>query len=99
MPWIKKKSNEDFDVPIGCFDGAEYGLAILKGLSGPETERVKKKVITVFEDCRLKITIKANLHIVNFLDITLDLRNNTYDPHRKPDNHPIKTLKTHKNNL
>ena len=54
------------------------GQAILKGLSGQETERVKKKVIKVLKDCGCKITIKANLHIVNFLDITLDLRNNTY---------------------
>ena len=23
-----------------------------------------------------------------FLDITLDLRNNTYEPYRRPDNHP-----------
>ena len=31
-----------------------------------------------FKDNGLKITIKANLDIVNFLDITLDLCNNTY---------------------
>ena len=54
------------------------GTAILKGLSAPETERVKKKVIKVFKDCEPKITIQANFHIVNFLDITLNLRNNTY---------------------
>ena len=65
------------------------GLAISKGLSGPEAERVKKKVMKVFKDCGLKIPIKANLHIVNFLDITLDLRNNTCEPYRKPDNDPV----------
>ena len=60
------------------------GLAILNGLSCPETETIKKKVIKVFKDCGLKITIKANLHIVNFLDITLDLCNNTYEQTRQP---------------
>ena len=50
---------------------------------------MKKKVIKVFKDCELKITIKTNLHIVNFLDITLDLRNNTYEQYRKQDNHPV----------
>ena len=117
IPWVKKERNEDFDVPVFYFDGAEVdelvgsyilqqlsqlfehhsvglyrddGLAILKGLSGPETERVKKKVIKVFKDCELKITIKANLQIVNFLDITLNSRNNTYELLcRKPDNHPV----------
>ena len=66
--WVKKEGNENFDVPMGCFDDAEVcevvgsyilqqlsqvfqhhsadlyrddGLAILKDLSGPETERVK----------------------------------------------------------
>ena len=33
------------------------GLAILKGLSGPETERVKKKVRKVFKDRGIKIKI------------------------------------------
>ena len=61
----------------------------MKGLSGPKTERLKKKDMKVFKDCELKITIKANLHIVNFLDITLDLRNNTYEPYRKPNNHLV----------
>ena len=27
-PWIKKSSDEDFDVPIGCLDGAEIGELI-----------------------------------------------------------------------
>ena len=61
----------------------------MKGLSAPETERVKKKVIKVFKDCGLKITIIAKLHIVNFLDITLDLRNKTHQPNRKSDSHPV----------
>ena len=26
---------------------------------------------------------------MNFLDITLNLRNNTYEPYRKPDSHPV----------
>ena len=60
------------------------GRAILKGLPGPETERVKKKVIKVFKDSGLQITNKANLHIVNFLDITFGLRNYTNEPYRKP---------------
>ena len=106
IPWVKQEGNEDFDVPMGCIDGAEVcelvgsyilqqliklfkqlsigvyrddDLAILKGLSGLETDRVKKKVIKVFKDCGLKNNTKVNLHIVNFLDITLGLLNNTYE--------------------
>ena len=36
-PWVKKSGNQDFDVPMGCFDGAEVcelvGSYILKKLS------------------------------------------------------------------
>ena len=65
------------------------GLAVLKGLLGPETERVNKAVINVYKLCARKITIKTNLHIMNFLDITLDLRNHTCQPCRKADNHSV----------
>ena len=74
IPWVKQEGNEDFDVPMGCIDGAEVcelvgsyilqqliklfkqlsigvyrddDLAILKGLSGSETDRVKKKVKSI----------------------------------------------------
>ena len=53
-------------------------LAISKGLSGTKTDRLKKKVIKILRNCRLRITIKANLYLVNFLDVTFDLRNITY---------------------
>ena len=62
---------------------------MLKGLSGPKTERMKKKVIKVFKNYGLKITIKANLHIVDFLGITLDLSNNTYELYRKTGNYLV----------
>ena len=115
-PWIKRDGDEDFDVPMGCFDGAEIceltgsyllyqltniidknsvglyrddGLGVLKNLSGPETERKKKAIVKLFKDCGLRITIQANLRIVNFLDVELNLDTSTYQPYRKPDNNPI----------
>ena len=65
----------------------DNGLTVLKGLSGPKTERLKKKVIKVFKHCGLEITIKANLYLVDFLDVTFDLCNITYEEYRKPTNH------------
>ena len=61
------------------------GLAVTKGLSGPEIERLKKNVKT-FKDCGLNITIEVYLHTVNYLDVTFNLRKGTYLPYRKPDN-------------
>ena len=62
-------------------------MVVIKGLSGPEIEGLKKNVNT-FKNCKLKITKKANLHTVNYLDETLDFRKDAYLPHRKLDSPP-----------
>ena len=62
----------------------------MKGLSGTEIERMKKRIIKLFKDCGLKITIKGNLKIVNFFDATFNLHKNIYGPYRKPNNQPVR---------
>ena len=115
-PWVKKTDNEEFDVPMGCFDGAEIcelvgifnlnllkstirkenvglycddGLGVLQNLSGPKTERLRKRITKIVKDCRLNIIIKMNWKTVDFLDVRFDLVNNTYEPYRKPNNGPV----------
>ena len=116
-PWVKRKGNKNFDVSMGCLDGAEVrdltglyilsrirsvfenqndvglyrdnGLGILRNLSGPQIERVTKEIIKIFKKCGLSITTKTNLKIVQFLDIELDLINNTYRPYKKPNDSPM----------
>ena len=41
------------------------------------------------KDCGLKGIIKVNFYVVPFSGITLDLHDNIYEPHRKPDNHTV----------
>ena len=65
------------------------GLAVIKGLSVPEIERLKKNVVKTFKDFGLSIIIKANLHTVSYLDVTFDLRKDTYLPYRKSNNPPV----------
>ena len=116
IPWVKKDGGEDFDVPMGCFDGAvvyelvrtfnlnklknvfqnnifglyrDDGFRVIKGFSGPETEKLKRNVVKTFKDYGLNITIEANLHAVNYLDVTFDLQKGTYLSYRKPDNQPV----------
>ena len=45
------------------------GLAIVRNLSGSETERKRKAIIKLFKECSLKITIQTNRQIVNFHDV------------------------------
>ena len=107
-PWIKK-NDEDFDVTMGSFDGAEVcelvglyvlskleklidrkhiglyrddGLAVVD-LTGVQTERLRKQVFKLFKSLDLSVTINANITETDFLDIYLNLRQNTYQPFRK----------------
>ena len=115
-PWTKKVGDQDFDVPMGCYEGAEVcqlvgsyilnklenllnkedvalyrydGLGVLRNMSRPQKEQVRKNIIKVFKDCDLSITIKIGLHIVDFLDVQLNRKTNTHKPYRKPNNDPI----------
>ena len=75
----KFKSND-----IGLY--RDDGLALFKRTSGPQTERKRKEIIKHFKNHGLAITIHSNLHIVNFLDVTLNLTDGSYFPYRKPNN-------------
>ena len=49
---------------------------------------MKKKVQKIFEENGLKIEISVNKNIVDFLDITLDMKMETYQPFTKPNHQP-----------
>jgi hypothetical protein len=114
--WVKKSGEEDFDVPMGCYDGAEVceivgtfilnklkniidikdlglyrddGLGILRNLSGPDIDRKRKKIISIFKSCGLSITVEVNKKVVNYLDVQLNLNDHTFRPYRKPNNNPV----------
>ena len=59
------------------------GLAILKSTSGPEAEKLKKEFQKLFKEKDLDIIIQCNLKITNYLDITLNLNDDSYRPYRK----------------
>ena len=79
------------------------GLATIKTGRGCKIENAKKKLIQIFKNEGLKITIETRLHRVNFLDVTLDLQEKAYKPFKKPgdktmyihteSNHPPQTKK------
>ncbi len=79
----------------GRFENADIGLyrddglALFSNLSPSKAESVKKSLVEIFKQNGLNITVDANLKIVNFLDITINLFNNTYYPYRKPNDTPL----------
>ena len=64
------------------------GLAAAR-MSRRQVEKVKQEIIGIFNNNGLKITIEVNKTVVNFLDVTLDLENNTFKPYMKPNNTPL----------
>ena len=62
------------------------GLAVFRNVSGPHCEKIKKDFQKLFQQHGLKLIIKCNLKIVDFLDVTLNLTNLTLQtlPYHKP---------------
>ena len=74
--------------------GLKIGLYRDDGLAaGYQTPRqlelTKQKICKIFKDNQLSITIEANLKVVNFLDVTLDLNTGLYKPFMKNNDTPI----------
>ena len=62
------------------------GLSCFENISGPDSEKIKKKLFKIFKSNRLSITVECNLIVTDFLDVTFDLKSATYCPYRKPNN-------------
>ena len=65
------------------------GLGIYENIPLSHVEKIKKIIFKTFKDYGLKITIEANLPKVNFLDVNLNLRSNSFQPYRKPNDKPL----------
>ena len=73
------------NVDLGCFRDDWLGFS---RLTARQTENVKKKIQKIFEDHDLRIDIRVNKNIADYLDITLDMKNGTYMPYTKPNHTP-----------
>ena len=65
------------------------GLAVIENANGLLLDRLRKKIIALFKDEELSITIETNLSVTDFLDVTLDLSRGKYYPYRKPNDKPL----------
>ena len=78
----KSFNNED----IGLY--RDDGLAAFSNMGPRTADKIRKKLIGILKEFDLKITCETNLKIVNYLDVTLDLKTENFRPYRKPDNTP-----------
>ena len=71
---------QDRNINIGL--SRHDGLAITRQ-TPREVEMTKKKLCKIFRENELGITVEANKIVLNFLDITLNLRTGAYKPYKK----------------
>ena len=64
----------------------DNGLAIFKNVSGSKAEKMKNDIQKLFKVYHLNVCIQCNLKIVNYLDVTFNLFNATYQPLCNPNN-------------
>ena len=72
------------------------GLPIFKNKSGSQLEKIKKKLQRFFKEYDLEVTAECKQKIVNYLDVTLDLKDGTFRPYYKP-NDQIQYIYTESN--
>ena len=56
----------------------DYGLVVVKKMSGSQSEKVKKELQVSFKEFGLNLIIQCNKATVDYLDITLNLLDGTY---------------------
>ena len=78
--------NIDF-TSVGLY--RDDGLAVIRSASGNSFDRYRKKLITLFQDNELKLTVKIGKTSINFLDINFCLNSESCQPHRKPNGEPL----------
>ena len=61
-------------------------MGIFQNIPKTEIERWEKRIVKVFKNCGLPITVKCNLKSVDFLNVIV---NDIYKPYRKPSNRPL----------
>ena len=60
------------------------GLAVFRNKSRTHLEKIKKKLQRLFKEYDLKIRAENNQKIVNYLDVTWNLKDGTFRPYHKP---------------
>ena len=61
----------------------DIGLALLRNLNGQRNDKITKNIIGVFKYIGFSLEIETNLKEVDFLDVSVNLRNGTYCPYKK----------------
>ena len=77
---------ENMENKVGLY--RDDGLAVIRG-SGRTTEKLIQQIRKIFGENDLKITIEANIHETDFLDIRMNLKTREHKPFKKENSNPL----------
>ena len=81
--YILDKMKTNFpEINFGLY--RDDGLGATKTARKSKMEQKKKAIVKMFKSMGLEITIDTNMHIVNFLDVTMNIKDGSYWPYCKP---------------
>ena len=60
------------------------GTIVLSKVTSQKTIKIRKEIIKFFKDNGFSIDIVTKLVQINFLDVSFNLRNGSYQPCKKP---------------
>ena len=89
-----KKSKIFMDNEFGLY--RDDALAIIRSKSPRSAENTAKYLIKLFKQNGFKITIESGLFQTDFLDVSFNILNSSYQPYNKP-NSPILYVNNHSN--
>ena len=58
-------------------------LSCFQNISGPDSEKIKKKLCKLFKENGLNFTVECHLAITNFLDVSFDLKSGICSSYKK----------------
>ena len=79
---LRKLSSLVKKTDVGLY--RDDGLIVARNMRGRSTDKLRKNIINTFKEIGLQIEIETGMYSVNFLDVTLNLKTNNYQPFKKP---------------
>ena len=85
---ILAKFKDEFpDINLALY--RDDGLGFHNTMTPQKLDNIRKKLHSFFKKMDLQITIETGLKKVDFLDVTFDLNDASYQPYRKPNDTPL----------
>ena len=82
---LDQLNNRIKELEVGIYRDDALGVV---ETTARNAEKIRQKIIQIMSEHGLKITSTANLKVVEFLDVSLDLKNECYRPFIKPGDRP-----------